>query len=487
MYNSAFSVDWEHYVPEPCGYYPDPNTYEPVYYEWEESYLEKEICNVPTCPGCCFTVVYSEDYYPESGGGYTYMLYIHGVFYNKDGYSPNCENCNLEDVILQFLKELYEEKNGDEEFWDYLARPAGSGTGQFYTRARCYNAEGEICGVGCCEKEYEFATQNTDADPYADEAIINQIAWSTIGDDFLPACTTATCTTMKCMDIPFQSYGSINCGNDIPCNYGEWREKDQIILLDEIDGNETDCDGCTVTFTYRWRETEAGCEPSYTDLEIISSLEVSESCQCSTATLSNLYSYVINWLLLNGEQVEYLGDGDCIFNTRVLSKSCWTQSDTDDNIFYFCDPTPCCWAIYKICNYGGTIVKTLIETGGTVETPECDPTAACELVCDAFPDLKAQYRIKDNVEEYVEGISSYILPNPAYDFIEINFLSNDKGSFELLIMNVQGEEIAVHNFNKTNIKFSQKIDANNLITGNYFYHIRMNGNIVSKGMFNILK
>ena len=88
------------------------------------------------------------------------------------------------------------------------------------------------------------------------------------------------------------------------------------------------------------------------------------------------------------------------------------------------------------------------------------------------------------IEELIKNNVIYVYPNPAKETITITFdqaISND-GTFE--IWNIMGSKILSNTIPKNYTE--QKVDVSNLISGIYFYIIKVNGEKFSSGKLTII-
>ena len=88
------------------------------------------------------------------------------------------------------------------------------------------------------------------------------------------------------------------------------------------------------------------------------------------------------------------------------------------------------------------------------------------------------------IEELIKNNGIYVYPNPAKETITITFdqaISND-GTFE--IWNIMGSKILSNTIPKNYTE--QKVDVSNLISGIYFYIIKVNGEKFSSGKLTII-
>jgi hypothetical protein len=81
--------------------------------------------------------------------------------------------------------------------------------------------------------------------------------------------------------------------------------------------------------------------------------------------------------------------------------------------------------------------------------------------------------------ELVNNLSWSIYPNPANDFIEIQFSKNDLASYDILILDITGKEIYTQSIEES------KIDIKALNGGLYFIKLKnkKTGNIIGVKKF----
>ncbi len=424
---------------------------------------------IPELPGdCCFTVIYYDTY---EGGNY--RINVTSVFYDKTG----CKGVPKEEVIDLFVKYLYQKKVSDDpsfiedhypEGWEHCGI-----TLPLITTGKCFNDDtGELCDPEerCCVSKYHVCIDAyQEGDGYVYKA--SEIYFGLI-DLMKPSCNTHPCSVTVCrQEVPYQVMGSLLC--DVNCNFGVWTAEKTTSQI------STGCGNCDIIIHYRERTTQdPNCPVTYKDFEL---LEI-EFVNCSNCNWSEVqfHEFAIDYLLTE-VGTDGLSDGECIMNRRALTKQCW---ELQSNQMIPCIIEHCCWAVYNVCNENGQIVYDKISTGSTGDPTTCDPTQACELICDTFPPKKSVPHGEININREQK---SYAVPNPATGNVSIHYNSEINGEIKISVYDNIGNLVESTTVNKSNYQSTTDIDLSEYKSGLYLFKISNDKKVLSKGNFLNLK
>ncbi|MFP4527432.1 MAG: T9SS type A sorting domain-containing protein [Candidatus Kapaibacterium sp.] len=462
------AIDWS-FLPPPDEYTCFPGL---ANVEWQGPY-EFVFCGNevpdPTCvTDCCFHVIYYDRHVENQSGPDDYDVSVVGIFYEGD-----CDGCEKMEVQHAFYEKLVREKNSELDFYNnyHNGVPGGGNLGYFYTNGTCKDNVEAICTdeEHCCESRYDVY--------FNDEGQITDVSYDGSPYPLIsPSCPTYTSCEKVCFDYRYQPLATLKCVTDCPIDELSEELESQRISLESIG-----CPGCEIIIYYVVAEVIAGgpgCPPNFKTIHITGL----NGFNCDNCALSldmdDLMSFMVEWILKYGEIDKPTEKNHCITNYRIATNACFTF-DGQNQIHCGED---CCWAVYEICYWGDNIYTyTKMSSGSNPMGVQCSPTAPCELVCDAFPELFFT-SADDNSLLNSDIKESKVYPNPNNGICNLEINAKIYGKIKIEVIDYTGKQIISKTLNKETGATECQINMSDVSSGTYLYKIYHENSIVSRGI-----
>ncbi|MDQ1266443.1 MAG: Secretion system C-terminal sorting domain [Bacteroidota bacterium] len=204
-----------------------------------------------------------------------------------------------------------------------------------------------------------------------------------------------------------------------------------------------------------------------------------------------------------GNPLNFNGYG--YYNISLYYPSCWWVEEWGVppvmTHYRCCDVPKCCKITYQVHYYdtcGGEkriSIKLLSNNSDMAECPY--PYDVCTNICGYVIDYgsfvrtffakRPEYEI-DMKSLRINEMQNYSFsyPEPANEYINIQYSSADKGQIVLYINNVLGENINRINISKSEKSIEYKFDVRNLPSGKYFFYFTQGNYQINRGSFSII-
>lgn len=168
------------------------------------------------------------------------------------------------------------------------------------------------------------------------------------------------------------------------------------------------------------------------------------------------------------------------------STSCdYSASWVEDNHLPFYAPMDS--GATPVAYYGGFGMPTVVLLGGSdhrvMFSTQSFSTSDTSEMADSILALFGETSTLIGSAELIQNIS--VSPNPANDFISVNFSANTGDNVQITVFDLAGNVITSFNENNSETSFSKSIETASLAEGVYILKMSLNGNIRS-GKFTVI-